>query len=78
MYSLFSSTLMSTSGCCRVSPLKLNFKIQDFWKGGSDPSRGGSISTFYLIFHKFPHEIEIIWFQSFKGGSSEQPEPPLN
>ena len=37
MYSLFSSTLMSTSGCCRVSPLKLkpvvriaSVGVQDF------------------------------------------------
>ena len=28
MYSLFSSTLMSTSGCCRVSPLKLKLKLK--------------------------------------------------
>ena len=31
--------------------------------GGSNPSRGGSFSTFYLIFHTFPYEIEIICFQ---------------
>ena len=37
--------------------------IQDFWKGGSNPSKGSLFSTFYLIFHKFPYEIEICWFQ---------------
>ena len=37
--------------------------IQDVWKGGSNLSRGGSCSTFHLIFHKFPHETEIIWSQ---------------
>ena len=29
--------------------------------GGSNPTKGGSFSTYYLIFHKFPHETEIIW-----------------
>ena len=28
--------------------------------GGSHSSRASSFSTFYLIYHKFPHEIEII------------------
>ena len=42
---------------------KIQGRIQDLRKGGSNHSRGGSFSTFYLIFYKFPHEIEVIWFQ---------------
>ena len=34
-----------------------------FLEGGSNPSRGGSFSTFDLFFNKFPHETEIIWSQ---------------
>ena len=41
----------------------VNGRIQDFWKVGSNPSRGGLVSTFYLIFHKFSHEIEVICSQ---------------
>ena len=32
-----------------------------FLKGGFISIKGGSFSTFYLIFHKFSHEIKIIW-----------------
>ena len=48
--------------------IKLQRQIQDLWNGGSNPSRGGFFSTFYLVFHKFLHEIEIIWAQSVGGG----------
>ena len=34
---------------------------------------GGSISTFYMIFHKFPHEIEVIWSQ--RGVQANHPNP---
>ena len=51
-------------------------------RGHSNPSGGGSFSTFYLIFHKFPHQTGIIIPQMGGGGggwgSSEPPEPPLN
>ena len=54
-------------------------QIQDFLKGGSYPSRGGSFSTLYLI---FPHEIEIIWGsrggQVRGGGQVNPPKSPLN
>ena len=71
--SVATHTLMQFSEILKVT---IQGPIQDFWKGGSDPSRGGSFSTVYPIFHKFPHEIEIIWFK--RGGSREPLEPPLN
>ena len=58
---------------CFILGCILQRLIQDFLKGGSNPSGGGSFSTFYLIFHKFSHEIEIIWFQ--KGVKANHQNP---
>ena len=35
-----------------------------FLEGGSNPTRGVSFLTFYLIFHRFCHESEIILSES--------------
>ena len=43
-------------------------------EGGFKSIQGGSFITFYLIFRKFPHEIEIIWSQR---GVRENPLNPL-
>ena len=42
-----------------------------FLEGGSNPSRELSFSTFYLMFHIFPHQIEII--QSQRGVQANHP-----
>ena len=36
-------------------------RIQDFWQGRSNPSKGSSFSTFYPIFQNI---VEIIWPQN--------------
>ena len=49
-----------------------------FLEGGFKSIKRGSFSTFYLIFHKFSHEIEIIWSQRGVQGNTGMVEPPLN
>ena len=44
-----------------------------FLEGGFRSMKRGSFSTLYMIFHKFPHEIEIIWFQ--RGVQANHPNP---
>ena len=70
--SLQTGTLPTEWLTANVMPV-FQGRIQDFWEGGSNPSRGGSFSTFYLIFHIFPHEIEIICFQ--RGVQANHPNP---
>ena len=50
---------------CVTSEKALNMPGVDlgFLERGFQIHQGGTFSTFYLIFHKFPHEIEIIWSQ---------------
>ena len=39
----------------------------------------GFVFKIYLIFHKFPHEIEIIWLVPEGAGVSSEPhEAPIN
>ena len=45
-----------------------------FLKGGFKFTKGGSFSNFYPYFLKFPHENEVIWFQS---GVRVNPPNPL-
>ena len=63
--------------CCLcgpvVNPLTLQGRIQDFIEGGFKSIKRGFVSTFCLIFHKFPHEIEIIWSQ--RGVQANPPNP---
>ena len=44
-----------------------------FLEGGFKFIKGGSFSTFYLIFLKIPHDIKIIWFQ--RGVQVNHPNP---
>ena len=52
---------MTYKKCINWASLSYPGADPEFVEGGFKSFKGGLFTTFYIIFRKFPHIIEIIW-----------------